>query len=210
MDDTLSTHWATRHAALVSALLVLTRTLVTAVLLLGAAACGGKDTLPTRPSPMPSARSQPAPAPATDIAGDYQLTVTASSSCTFRAPLMKRIYRANVKAWVDYQYVAVDVSGGSFFRDWATGFDGTRDGDTVSFRIVGIPTDDFLGYFYDYGLAELIDGTELLTYDGKAVATIRGSSITGDLDGRISLLDYATRAVLAECRATDHKLDFVR
>lgn len=210
MDDTLSTRWTTGHAALVSARLILTRTLVTAVLLLGAAACGGEDTLPTRPSQMPSAGSRPAPVSATDIAGDYQLTFTASPSCSLPASFMKRTYKANIRAWQNFPQVAVDVSGGTFFRDWAVGFGGTRDGDTLSFTIVGIPAGDFLSYAYDSGLAELIDGTELLTYDGTAVATIRASNITGTFDGRISLLDYATRAVLAECRGTDHKLDFVR
>ena len=210
MDDALSTRWSTLHADLVSALLSLTRTLVTAILLLGAAACGGKDTLPTQPSQLPSAGSQPAPVLAMDVVGDYQLTFTASPSCLLPAPLMKRTYKANIRAWVNFPNVAVDVSGGTFFRDWAAGFGGTRDGDTLSFTIVGMPADDSLSYFYDYGLAELIDGTELLTYDGTAVATIRGSNITGAFEGRISLLDHVTRAVLAECRGTDHKIDFVR
>ena len=198
MQDTLSTRWSTTYAARARALPILTRALVTAILLLGAAACGGKDTLPTQPTRMP-------PAPATDIVGDYQLTFTASPSCSLPTQFMKRTYKANFRAWINYPDVAVDVSGGTFFQDWAVGFGGTRDGDTLHFTIVGMASD-----FYGYSLAELVDGTKWLTYDGTAVATIRGNNITGPFDGRISLLDEATRAILAECRATGHKIDFVR
>lgn len=208
--DTLSTRWSTMYAALVRALLIHTRTLVTAILLLGAAACGGKDTLPTQPTPMPRAGADPAPpAPATNTVGDYQLTFTASPSCSLPTQFMIRTYRANIRAWTDYPRVAVDVSGGTFFQDWAVGFDGTRDGDTLHFTIVGMGNDSFDDLF-NYHLAELVDGTKWLTYDGTAVATIRGNNVTGAFDGRISLLDQTTRAILAECRATDHKIDFVR
>ena len=211
MPATLSTRWSTMYAVLVWTLLIFTRTLVTAILLLGVAGCGGKDTLPIQPTSIPSGspRPEPVPAPnipvpATDIVGDYQLTFTASSSCSLPMQVTKRTYKANVRAWVNYPNVAVDVSGGTFFQDWAVGFGGTRDGDTLYFAIVGMAGD-----FYNYSLAELIDGTKWLTYDGTAVATIRGNNITGAFDGRISLLD-ATRAILAECRTSDHTVDFVR
>lgn len=208
--DTLSTRWSTMYAALVRAVLIHTRTLVTAILLLGAAACGGKDTLPTQPTPMPRAGADPAPpAPATDIVGDYQLTFTASPSCSLPTQFMKRTYSANIRAWTNYPSVAVDVSGGTFFQDWAVGFGGTRDGDTLHFTIVGMGNDSFDDLF-NYHLAELVDGTKWPTYDGTAVATIRGNNVTGAFDGRISLLDQTTRAILAECRATVHKIDFVR
>lgn len=212
--DTLSTRWSTIYAAFVRSPLIRTRTLVTAILLLGAAACGGKDTLPTQPTPMPHAGADPAPpapapVPATDIVGDYQLTFTASPSCSLPAQFMKRTYRANIRAWTNYPGVAVDVSGGTFYQDWAVGFGGTRNEDTLHFTIVGMGKDSFDDLF-NYHLAELVDGTKWLTYDGTAVATIGGNSITGAFDGRISLLDQATRAILAECRTTDHKIDFVR
>lgn len=119
---------------------------------------------------------------------------------------MKRTYKATIKAWVNYPQVAVDVSGGTFIQDWAVGFDGTRDGDTVLFTIVGMADVPLSSY----SLTELVDGTKWLMCDGTAVATIGGNNITGAFDGRISLLDQSTRAILAECRATDHKIDFVR
>lgn len=216
MQNALSTQWTTTYAALVRALIVT----VTAILFLSAAACGGEDTLPTQPTltqpnptppptTPPTPPAGPVPVPATDILGDYQLTFTAFPSCSLPAAFMKRTYKATIKAWVNYPQVAVDVSGGTFIQDWAVGFDGTRDGDTLHFTIVGMGNDSFDDLF-NYHLAELVDGTKWLMYDGTAVATIGGNNITGAFDGRISLLDQATRAILAECRATDHKIDFVR
>ncbi len=205
MQATLSTHWSTPYTARALALLIPTRTLVMAILLLGAAACGGKDTLPTQPTRTPSDGFQ-APVPAVDVVGDYQLTFTAFPSCSLPAAFMKRTYKATITAWVNYPQIAVDVSGGTFIQDWAVGFDGTRDVDTLRFTIVGLSDFPFSGY----SLTELVDGTKWLMYDGTAVATIRDNTITGTFDGRISLLDQATRAILAECRAADHKIDFVR
>ena len=201
MQNALSTRCTTPYAALVRALILT----VTAILFLSAAACGEKDTLPTQPTRTPSDGSQ-APVPATDIVGDYQLTFTASPSCSLPARFMKRTYKATIKAWANYPPVAVDVSGGTFIQDWAVGFDGTRDGDTLHFTIVGLADFPFSGY----SLTELVDGTNWLMYEGTVVATILGNNITGAFAGRISLLDQATRAILAECRATDHKIDFVR
>ena len=185
---------------------MLTRKFVTAILLVGVAACGGKGNLPTQPTPTPSA---PAPVLATDIVGDYQLTFTASPSCSLPAQFMKRTYQAHIRAWVNFPNVAVDVSGRTFFHDWAVGFGGTRNGDTVQFNIVGMGNDSFDDLFNSH-LAESIDGTTWLTYDGTAVASIRGNSITGTFNGQIALRQDASRAVLAECRATDHKIEFVR
>ena len=182
---------------------MLTRSLAAAMLLLAAVAAVSceRDVVPTQPT-----ESQPRPELASDIVGEYQLTFTASPSCSLATDLMKRTYKANVRAWVNYPNVAVDVWGARFFQDWATGFDGTRHGDTVQFNIVGLGND-----LFGPNLAELIDGTKWLTYDGTAVATIRGNAISsGAFDGQIALRDDATRAVLAECRATDHKIEFVR
>jgi hypothetical protein len=176
-----------------------TRSLVTAILLLAVISC--ERDLPTQPAATPRG-----PQPASDIVGDYQLTFEASPSCSLAADLMKRTYKANVRAWVNYPNVAVDVWGARFFQDWATGFGGTRNGNTVQFTIVGLGND-----LFGPNLAELIDGTKWLTYDGTAVATIRGNDISsGAFDGQIALRDDATRAVLAECRATDHQIEFVR
>lgn len=185
---------------------MLTRILVTAILLLVAVSCGSD--LPTEPTASPR-MSSPPPVIATDIAGDYQLTFTASPSCLLPRPLIKRTYRANVRAWVNHPQVAVDVSGATFFQDWAAGFTGTRDGDAIQFKIVGMAHPDD---WYGSSLAELIDGTKWLAYDGTAVTTHRGNNITGTFDGQIALRnrDDPTRANLVECRATDHSIEFVR
>ncbi len=185
-----------------------TQSFVIAILLLGAAACGGSDgndTLLTQPTPAPRPTTG-APVPAADIVGDYRLTFAASASCSLPSETMKRTYDANVRAWVNYPEVAVDVSGGAFLHEWAVGFGGTRDTGTVGFTIVGLQDDP-----YGYGLAEVIDGAKWLTYDGSAVARIAGHNITtGTFDGLIKLHDAKSGATLAECRATDHKIEFVR
>lgn len=188
-----------------------TRCFVTAILLLSAAACGGSegnDTLLTQPTPAP--RPTTAAPVLADVAGDYRLTFAASASCSLPTETMKRTYDANVRAWVNYPQVAVDVSGGVFLHEWAVGFGGTRESDTVNFTIVGLQADGFLE-LYDYGLAEVIDGAKWLTYDGTAVALISANNITtGTFDGLIKLHDAKSGATLAECRATDHTIEFVR
>ena len=184
-----------------------TQSFATAILLLGVVACGGSegdDTLLTQPTPVPRRTA----VPASDIVGDYRLTFAASASCSLPTEFMKRTYDANVRAWVNYPQVAVDVSGGAFLHECCVGFGGTRDSDTVSFTIVGLQTDDVFNY--DSGLAEVIDHTKWLTYDGTAVAHIAANNITGTFDGLIKLRDATSGATLAECRATDHKIEFVR
>jgi len=181
---------------------------VTAILLLALVSCGGD--LPTQPSATPQRLpGLPQPELASDIVGDYQLTFRASASCSLPTPFMKRTYQAHIRAWVNFPNVAVDVAGATFFHEWVAGFDGTRNGNTVRFEIVGLRDDSFDSLF-EYSLAESIEGTKWLTYDGAAVASIRGKSITGTFNGQIALRDDVSRAVLAECRATDHKVDFVR
>jgi hypothetical protein len=66
--------------------------------------------------------------------------------------------------------VAVEVSGGSgtFYHEWAAGFEGRREGDTLKFQIIGFADDPFSPAF-----AELIDQTKWLTRDGTAVARRR-------------------------------------
>ena len=193
---------------------MVTRAFVTTILLLGAVACGRTDTLPTRPTPVPKPGAT-LPAPATDIVGDYDLTFAASPSCSLPSEFMKRRYKANVKAWVNLPHgvpdVFVKVSGGTFYREPSVGFQGTRDGDSVRFTIVGV-VDDLIGLIGgDPGLAEVIDGTKWLTYDGSAVNHIAASNIaTGTFDGLIKLRNATSGATLVECRATDHKIEFVR
>lgn len=181
---------------------MLTRSLVIAILLLGAVACGSD--FPTQPTPARPVSQAP---PVSADLGDYQLTLTASPSCSLPTQLMKRIYKAHIRAWAGFPEVAVDVTGAAFFEDWAVGFGGTRDGDTLRFKIVGMGDGSFDDLFNAH-FAEQIDATKWLAYDGTAVATIGGNkSITGAFDGQIALRD-ASRAVLAECRATDHKIEF--
>ena len=178
---------------------MLTRSLVTVILLLAAVSCD-RDDLPTQPTGL-----RPPGELATDITGEYQLTFTASPSCALPTQLMKRTYKSNIRAWVKVPDVCVDLWDAAFFHDWAAGFAGTRNGDTIQFTIAGMVEDPF-----SYSLAESIEGTKWLTYDGTAAAAIRGKNISGAFDGQIALRDNASSAILAECRATDHKIAFAR
>jgi hypothetical protein len=153
--------------------------------------------------------------PATDIVGEYELTFAASSSCSLPGEFMKRTYRANVTAWMNIPTgvpdVHVEVSGGTFHNDWSVGFQGRREGDSVHFTIVGVVEglDALIGG--DPGLAEVIDGTKLLTYDGSAVNPVVADDMaTGTFDGLIKLRDQRSGATLVECRARDHQIAFVR
>jgi hypothetical protein len=52
-----------------------------------------------------------------------------------------------------------------------------------------------------------------LSYDGTAIARIEGennSMITGTFDGTLALSESASGKKLAECLASDHKIEFVR
>jgi hypothetical protein len=63
----------------------------------------------------------------------------------------------------------------------------------------------------DPGLAEVIDATRWLTYDGSAVNHVAGKNIaTGTFDGLIKLRDAVSGAPFLECRAADHTIEFVR
>jgi len=117
---------------------------------------------------------------------------------------MQRSYTATV-AEPSRGSVTVALSGAVFswgLARFEPGFNGTRDGERLRFTVK-------MGD--GRGVAELVDGTTELVWDGTASATLAGSNITGALNGHISVIVAGDPwDGIAECEATDHKIDFVR
>lgn len=168
-----------------------TRTLLTALLLLVAVACG--NDLPTQPTP-----SSP-PGGGSNIDGQYTLTFTASPSCSLPEEARKRTYTATV-AEAPPGYVTVTLGGAVFLPQLEPGFDGTRSGDEVRFSI---------GTGNRRWVAERIDGKEVF-FSGSATATFAGGRATAPFNGGIwvsaagNIFDW-----IADCTATDHVIEFV-
>jgi hypothetical protein len=167
-----------------------------ALLLLVVVACGCGDppTSPAGPSPTPSVRPPFEP----PIRGEYTLTFTASPSCSLPPEARQRSYTATV-AEPSPGSVTVVLSDADF--GWGTApreprFEGTRDGDRLRFTI---------------GVGERVDGTKELSYYGTASATLADKNMAGTFNGNIwlnvagNLYDW-----IADCTATDHKIDFAR
>ena len=183
------------------------RTLLIAALLPVAIACGNGDggNLPTQPTvPAPAAPVPPAPGPlASDIAGEYTLTMSASPSCSLPPELERRIYTAKVAEtpWG----VEVALSGAEFEQglDW---FGGARKDKAIDFEVF---------FCMGCGMGEVIDRTKLLYYEGRAHVTIGGNIIAGIFDGVMRLYEdrsqlFLPAAKTLECAAVDHRIEFVR
>jgi hypothetical protein len=183
---------------------MLTRILRTSLLLLVVMGCGSGD-LPTQPTtPNVTPTTPPLPPFEPSIEGEYRLTFTASPSCSLPAEAKQRTYTAKV-AEPTRGAVTVTLSGAVFrwgLYSFEPGFDGTRDGDALRFVISNRN---------GRGVAELIDGTKELYYDGAANATVADRNITGTFMGQIyinvagNLFDW-----LGDCTAPDHRIEFAR
>jgi hypothetical protein len=182
------------------------RTLLIASLLPVAVACGSGDggNLPTQPTTPESVPVPSPPSPvASDIAGEYRLTMTASSSCSFPPELERRIYTAKI---TEAQYRVEVALGGAEFEQGLDWFGGTRKDKAIDFEI-------FFGM--GCGMGEVIDRTKLLYYEGKAHGTIAGNIIAGTFDGVMRLYEDRSQVFLpaartVDCAAADHRIEFVR
>ena len=140
------------------------------------------------------------------IAGSYTLVFTASASCKLPAEVLRRQYIARIyepeSLWVELSGADMEAWG------WA-GFTGTREGSTVHFDI-------YDGYSLDLGndlvFVERLDPGRNLAFSGVATGTIEEEAIVARFDGRVQLRSVSgfPPAVFAECRAADHRLEFVR
>jgi hypothetical protein len=139
------------------------------------------------------------------IAGSYTLVFTASASCKLPAEVLRRQYTARIyepeSLWVEL--------GGADMEAWGSaGFTGTRAGSTVHFDI-------YDGYSLDLGndlvFVERLDPGRNLAFSGVATGAIEEEAILATFNGRVQLRSVGfPPAVFAECRAADHRLEFVR
>ena len=173
---------------------MLRRTAAAAVVLLAAFACNGTE--PFRPTPPPGG-----PAQIPHLIGTYTVVFTASVSCSLPDDAARHAFPGWMREPLPGQ-VVVDVEPSyqpvTFVNP---GFNGTREGDLFSFSITGGLGDSQLG-------DKLANGREVY-YDGSAIATRNGTTITGTFNGRIEVIQTATGGVISKCDASDHKIEFV-
>ena len=137
------------------------------------------------------------------IAGSYTLVFTASPSCTLPADVMRRQYIARI---YEPKTLWVELTGADMEAwDWA-GFTGTREGNTVHFDI----NDSFS--FFEPVFVERLDPGHNLAFAGVATGAIEEDAIVVVFNGRVQLRSVTgfPPSVFAECRAADHRLEFVR
>jgi hypothetical protein len=109
-----------------------------------------------------------------------------------------RIYEPDT-LWVELSGADMEAWG------WA-GFTGTRDGNTVHFDI----DDTFVPFVDDDPMfVERLDPQRNLAFWGVASGVIEGNAIIATFNGRVQLRSVVGSPVFAECRAADHRLDFV-
>jgi hypothetical protein len=154
------------------------------------------------PPTGPAHRPPPAQREWKDL-GEYTVTMTASPSCSLPDYAMTRSYDARLgeigqdllATFADQRFIA-----------WAgpAGFSGTKDGETVRFYING-------DYFVDgYSFVYLVKPGEELAYTGTATGTMQDARIVARLDGTVLLRSYDDLTVLAQCDASDHRMELVR
>lgn len=179
-----------------------TRAIPAALLLFVAAACGSGD-LPTQPTTTGTPLTARRPLGASDVAGEYTLTVTASTSCSLPPDVERRTYTASLEEWPG-GVVTVALSGANLAQGLDF-FSGNRGGNVIDFEIT---------FGMGAGMGEIIK-TELLYFQGTARTTIGDGNISGTFDGVISLYEEPSQLFLPsarklDCAAADHRIEFVR
>jgi hypothetical protein len=168
------------------------------------AACddNGSPTTPTSVAATGSPVQTPLPRFDPPVAGEYTLTITASSSCTLPLEARQRRYTATIEE-TSREAVTVVLSGADF--RWGTGqfpnplnnrFQGARGASALRFNV-------FVG--------ERVDDTKEISYEGIGETTLAGSTISGAFNGTI-WLNAAGNLFdgIADCTAPDHAMEFVR
>jgi hypothetical protein len=137
------------------------------------------------------------------VLGSYTLTFTASPSCTFPPEAAQRTYRAQIK---DSRNAVLNLdvwlSGAPLvISGWfdEAGFAGRFDGRTVRFHI---------GSSEEFSFVESLPGGTTMSYDGEATGTPGERGIVTTFNGTVTLETRA--AVVASCKAADHRLEFTR
>jgi len=147
-------------------------------------ACGGGGSS-TNPTPVPT------PTPDANLAGNYTLTLTASSVCTTLAQDAKvTTYSASITQ--TGTSVAVNVVGnvGNVTNTTVGTVSGNNVSLTVSISELRVQS------FYGYAMA------------GTGSGTVAGGNISGTVNG---IVEFAGRDFAAvTCNATDHKFAFTK
>jgi hypothetical protein len=142
-----------------------------------------------------------------NIRGWYTLTFTASPSCALPPEAMRRTYAALVDEGrlINRPEDLVVTLSGADFVGWANddGFTGRLQGKTVRFDI----TDSFDA---DYAVIERIGKTMDLYYSGTATGTVSDRAIVTTFSGKLIVRSATGPGTLAECTASDHRLELVR
>ncbi len=193
---------------------MMSRVLATVALLLPLALACSNPQRPTTPTPLPGDPSNPPSDPyvplppnggPTSISGVYQLTITASPSCSLPSEVRQRTYTVKIEE-ATRGYVTVTATAGSFALSEPpadpAGFEGTRDGDKMRFLI-------YNGYGGPYFI-ERIDETRNLFFEGVADVTIADDRIFGTLDAEIRYYIVGQQPELGQCTAKDHAIVFTR
>jgi hypothetical protein len=119
---------------------------------------------------------------------------------------MKRTYVADVvegRLINRPEDLVVTLSGADMVAWGETGFTGELQGTTVRFDI----SDDIWG---DYLFIERIGSTMELWYSGTAIGTMSDKAIITTFSGQLVLRSATGFSTIAECTASDHRLEFVR
>jgi hypothetical protein len=149
-----------------------------------------------------------------DLAGDWDLTLDSSPSCTtFPSAAQRRTYIAAIQQ--NGSSLIVSLSGAQFGKN--TGYyapPGTLEnqfrahlvGNAVALTVG--TNGDFYGTHYD--LAEIISANTQLVIVGKGTGTATSSTISGTLDGYFALITSGSGGAVPTCTAADHRFTFVR
>lgn len=181
---------------------MLPRTIPATLLLTMAIACGSGDVSPSQPSPSAPSVSSVSPRPQEAIPGllgTYALTFTAAPGCSLPPEALTLTF---AKAYVfERTPGSIKVELYTNYACWgcSPGFTGTRQGDSLSFVLVGADP--------EVGVVELV-GNRYVRYDGTATVTMGDKTISGLFNGRISVVNSGNFDLLAECSAAEHRMEF--
>ena len=149
-----------------------------------------------------------------DVAGNWDLTLDASPSCTTLPDVARRrTYTAAVAQ--TGSGLTVTLSGAQFAKD--TGYyapPGTLEnqfrahlvGNAVALTID--KNNEFYGTHYD--LEEIISATSQLQIVAKGTGTATSSTMSGTLDGFFAVAPTGSTGSVSTCTAADHRFTFVR
>jgi hypothetical protein len=132
------------------------------------------------------------------------LVFTASPSCALPEEARSSDYAIQVEDWNGAIVVMVTDAEGVPYAA-ALGFSGIRNGNNVTFTLVDNP---FAG---EWAFVELIMEPKLeFALSGTATGAMRETGMSTTFDGRVQVRSWTNTYTIAECRASDHRLEIVQ